>query len=815
MVAARWDPIIPVGSSDTNLVIMERGSTNGEPTDPLEGYEEQENVTFSDHTKSHSAPPYQYDDDRQSFSVQNNANVPSANDDRAAVAALVQLRGSASERSQQPSGRVRVTESNPSMTYTPDMTDFYSHTRLFQSRSDTAAQPQTGSLNIPHASKQFSASTSYTDNQLQDTVSHLSSMFSGMQQLQALTSERQESMLNTLGQLTSMSSVVSHMQQQQALVSEKQEIISNTLGQLTSMLQDMRNGPQSYNVNHNNTVTEPRGTHLPTTDDRQQVQDFSRNQDGYENRGYRATQHDRLQDDGVSHLQGYNSQEGQVSHSKSNIPQNEWTEDSTLPNTTRGRNYQDGRVSQTYESSYQNQANYTDNDIQQEESTGNCTLSNATRGRNYHDSRVSQLGENTLRGQISHTDNNVQQEGWIENSTLSNNPRGRNYQDSRVSQSYGNPCQNQVSHSNNEVHKDGWTENCTLSNATKERNYQGSWQVRQPARPYLSDVKLPPFNGKEDWKVWITRFEAIAQRCNWNEDTRLDNLLPRLQGRAGDFVFNQLSYETMSSYSELVKELNSRFRTVETQRTFAAKFSQRAQKQDETVEEYAAELKRLYAKAYKSRDSKTRQEDLVRRFLDGMKDNEARFEIEFHKEPGDIDQAVYHPVNFIQTKHRNSPDYYNDRKFKKYVRRTSQESDFEDSENEQPEERDDYECALRVPTKTETYQERRPQKVEQRTEHNSNQSEKQPDSMAKIEGMVKALADKVEELQKGRRPAADEQQTSGNSGVLCYACHLRGHYARDCPNKPQAQRPWNSSNGQLHNQGKTECRGGQNASPLN
>ena len=504
MVAARWDPIIPVWSSDTNLVIMERGSTNGEPTDPLEGYEEQENVTFSDRTTPHSAPPYQYDDDRQSFLAQNNANVPSAKDDRAAVAALVQLRGSANERSQQPSGPVRVTESTPSMTYTPDMTDFYSHTRLFQSRSDIAAQPQSGTLNIPHASKQFSGSTSYTDNQLRDTVSHLSSMFSGMQQLQALTSERQESMLNTLGQLTSMSSIVSHIQQQQ-------ESLSNTLGQLTSMLQDRRNGSQPCNVNHNNAVTEPRGTHLPTTDGRQQVQDFSGNQDGYENGGYRATQHYRLQDDGVSHLQGYNSQEGQVSHSESNIPQNEWTVDSTLSYTIRDRNYQDGRVSQTYETSYQHKANYTDNDIHQEGSTENCTLSNATRGRNYHNSRVSQLSENTLRGQISHTDNNVQQEGWTESCTLSYTPRDRNYQDSRVSQSYWNPCQNQVSHSNNEIHEDGWTENCTLSNTTKGRNCQGSWQVRQPARPYLSDVKLPAFNGKGDWKVWITRFEAISQ----------------------------------------------------------------------------------------------------------------------------------------------------------------------------------------------------------------------------------------------------------------------------------------------------------------
>ena len=155
---------------------------------------------------------------------------------------LVQLKGSATERSQQPSGPVRVTESTPSTTYTPDLTDFYSHTRLFQSRSDTAAQPQSGTVIIPHASKQFSASTSYTDNQ-----SHLSSVVSGMQQLQALTSERQESMSNTLGQLTSMSSVVSHMQQQQ-------ENMLNTFGQLTSILQAMHNGPQYHNVNHNNTA---------------------------------------------------------------------------------------------------------------------------------------------------------------------------------------------------------------------------------------------------------------------------------------------------------------------------------------------------------------------------------------------------------------------------------------------------------------------------------------------------------------------------------------------------------------------------------
>ena len=77
-------------------------------------------------------------------------------------------------------------------------------------------------------------------------------------------------------------------------------------------------------------------------------------------------------------------------------------------------------------------------------------------------------------------------------------------------------------------------------------------------------IKLPSFDGKEDWKVWISRFDEIAERKNWDDEMKLDNLLPKLQGRAGDFVFTQIPKYTLKCYSELVKELNSRFRVVET-----------------------------------------------------------------------------------------------------------------------------------------------------------------------------------------------------------------------------------------------------------
>ena len=169
-------------------------------------------------------------------------------------------------------------------------------------------------------------------------------------------------------------------------------------------------------------------------------------------------------------------------------------------------------------------------------------------------------------------------------------------------------------------------------------------------RPCFAQVKLPVFDGKEDWVTWITRFEVIADRYRWSEDDRLDQLLPKLEGLAADFAFSQLSPEVLNNYQELTCEMTNRFRVVETARSFAAKFSRRTQMPNERIEDFAADLKRLYDKAHGYRDRQTRDEDLVRRFLDGLHDEDARFELEFNKEPRHIDEAVYYAVNLIQIK---------------------------------------------------------------------------------------------------------------------------------------------------------------------
>ena len=156
-------------------------------------------------------------------------------------------------------------------------------------------------------------------------------------------------------------------------------------------------------------------------------------------------------------------------------------------------------------------------------------------------------------------------------------------------------------------------------NIPRPQDSYGARPGRRQSSPEYYGLKIQSFHGKEDWKVWINRFEAIAARKKWSEDVKLENLLPKLQGKAGDFVFTQLSKDKLSRYSDLVKERNSRFRLVETEKHFASKFSRRLQKKGETAAEYAADLKRLYAKAYKNRDNRIKREDLVRKDLDGQR----------------------------------------------------------------------------------------------------------------------------------------------------------------------------------------------------
>ena len=265
-------------------------------------------------------------------------------------------------------------------------------------------------------------------------------------------------------------------------------------------------------------------------------------------------------------------------------------------------------------------------------------------------------------------------------------------------------------------------------------------QVRYPP------IKISTFSGNEDWLTWITQFEVIANRFQWSETEMLDQLLPRLEGPAAQFVFSQLRQDSFNNYHELIHELSCRFQPIETARSYASKFSRRNQRQGEKLEEYAADLKVLYDKAHSHRDRRTRQEDLVRRFMDGLYDNDMKFDLEFNKEPRTIEEAVYFAVTWIQLKGKNRKRYDESRRVLVY-----EEEECDDA------------VGQTVRQVSGCY----------------NEEENQQEEKDSLRQMIKDVISRLDRIEgrtlwKGSR--AERRRT-----IECFNCRNQGHYARECP----------------------------------
>ncbi len=325
----------------------------------------------------------------------------------------------------------------------------------------------------------------------------------------------------------------------------------------------------------------------------------------------------------------------------------------------------------------------------------------------------------------------------------------------------------------------------------RPREVRGALRTRRPrdtssddsgSRHRPSRARLPPFTGKETWEVWMNRFEDVADRRGWSTHRRLDELLPLLQGAAGDFVYGQLDNRVRRDYDSLTLELWHRYRTIEQRKTMGAKFSHRVQGAQETTQEFAADLKRLYDKAHPHRDRQTRAEDLLRRFLDGLKDETASFHVEYVKEPLDIDEAVNEVINFAET--RGRPDGTTDSKRPRRVMRAA----WEDSD-EEVEER----VARQYGRPTSTREVTRPSPREGRNAQCPATTEGEPPEVARLQQQLVQAQERLTALEGQLNRMNPSRTTDAMGQRLCFRCGQPGHFARGCVNPPQDRRQANST----------------------
>lgn len=330
------------------------------------------------------------------------------------------------------------------------------------------------------------------------------------------------------------------------------------------------------------------------------------------------------------------------------------------------------------------------------------------------------------------------------------------------------------------------------------------------------NIKLPAFTGDDDWRVWISRFEAIAHRRRWTDEEKLDELLPRLQGGAGEFVFTQLPKLALSNYRELIRELSYRYRIIENTKSYVAQFANRNQKSGEMVEQYAAELKRLHHKAYPHKDRIQRKDDLLERFMRGLIDEEVRFFVNYMKRPEDIDEAVYAVVECISERQfTNYRDPYNDRRMKRQIRRTNSHLDEEyegDTEDEGSTNQFKTEKTYRVNTLGAQKTSKIPNSQKENTSKNQRPDCETNNSKTEYEtkALIEQLQNRIATLEK--QVEVKEREDEKKKTQVCYNCNKPGHYSKNC-RAPRSQfRSQNFNYNNMNNQGNRRPMNTQHSS---
>ena len=106
----------------------------------------------------------------------------------------------------------------------------------------------------------------------------------------------------------------------------------------------------------------------------------------------------------------------------------------------------------------------------------------------------------------------------------------------------------------------------------------------------------------ESFSKWLERLELVANTCKWDDQAKLVNVATRLQGTASRF-YHSCTLQQRSSYNELVTALHCRFTPVHIRSVQSSILHERRQHANETVDDYAQDLRRFFLRAYSSAHS--------------------------------------------------------------------------------------------------------------------------------------------------------------------------------------------------------------------
>lgn len=131
------------------------------------------------------------------------------------------------------------------------------------------------------------------------------------------------------------------------------------------------------------------------------------------------------------------------------------------------------------------------------------------------------------------------------------------------------------------------------------------------------------YDGKKDWKSFITKFNMFAKGQNWTATEKKENLCWCLEDKAGEFFSRLLDRDPNMHFYEILEKLERRFDLKELPETAQVHFTYASQKAGETLGDWADRVVTLAISAYPDLTDGQIYRHSITRFCQGCADKRA------------------------------------------------------------------------------------------------------------------------------------------------------------------------------------------------
>ena len=152
------------------------------------------------------------------------------------------------------------------------------------------------------------------------------------------------------------------------------------------------------------------------------------------------------------------------------------------------------------------------------------------------------------------------------------------------------------------------------------------------------EPKLSKYHGSIPWRVYEVKLLHLAQRYQWDDDTKLTKLVEALEGRALIF-FSNLPIDVQGNFEVVWKKMNNQFLSKEPVITVRKQLQTIRQNVDERLEEWAECCQQCAYDAWGNISPEIAELAVVEVFLGGVLETEAAFSV-MEKDPQTVNDAL-------------------------------------------------------------------------------------------------------------------------------------------------------------------------------